>query len=240
MKNIQFDKTIILFLYNKHKDYIAPIVTIIVSFLLFILFTLPQIESLSTIQQDVKFEKDKLTALKKSSSLLSGLNDSVLNSQLSIATDALPSNNNFSGVLNEISISSGKTGVFLGDFDFQVGDISSTVPEKGFSNLELSLTANGNASSIARFIDELYKSLPLVEITKIQVGSNRAQLNTLFYYKPYAQRNFDPSVGLTALTKTDLDTLEKISSWNKSTAFEELQPLLNTSKATNSATHSAF
>lgn len=242
MKSIEINRSIMLLLYNKYRDYIVPIATIVVSFLLFMLFTIPQISSLSTRQQEVKFERDKLTSLRNNLNILSSLNDSVLNSQLTVASEALPSTKNFSGVLNTISISANKTGIFLGDFDFQVGDLSSTnVPAKGFPNLQLSLTVNGNVSSVARFINELYRSLPIVEVTKIDLGGNHAQLNTLFYYKPYAERNIDAGIKLSSLTKNDLDTIREISSWNNPGTFQELQPLLNpSSSSSTSASFSAF
>lgn len=228
MKRIEINRSIITLLYNKHKDYIVPIATIIVSFMLLVLITIPQISNLLSRQQEIKFEREKLTTLKNNLKVLSELNESILDSQLGIATDALPLNKNFSGVLNEISITSNKAGVFLGDFEFQVGDLSnSNVPTKGFPNLELSLAVNGNAAGVTKFIDELYKSFPIVEITKIDVGATRAQLNTLFYYKPYLLKSVDGSLGINQLSKNDLDTLKQISSWNSSRVFEQIQPVLN-------------
>lgn len=239
MKNIELNKSVILFLYNKHKNYIVPVVTIIVSLVLLLTFTIPQIEELSTRQQEVKYEKDKLTSLVQTNGVLSNLNDSKLNTQLTIASEALPSTKNFSGVLSEISFAANKTGIFLGDFDFQVGDISNpSTPAKGFPNLQLTLSVSGDASSVANFINELYKSLPLVEVTKIQIAGNHAQVNTLFYYKPYAERPIDSSVSLSPLTKNDIETLDKISSWNNSAFFGELQ--LKSPNASSSASSSAF
>lgn len=241
MKKFEVNKSIIFFFYNKYKDYIVPISTIIVAFLLLILLTIPQISNLSERQQEVKAEKERLVSLQNNLNILLSLNDSTLNSQVSLVSDALPTSKNFSGVLNSISVSANKSGVFLGDFDFEVGDLSNKIiPTKGFPNLQLSLAVKGNVSSIAKFINELYKSLPLAEVVKIDLGGNQAQLNTVFYFKPYFEQIVDGSVKLYPLTKNDLDVIRQISSWDNSKTFVEIQPLISPSPSSSSATSSAF
>lgn len=227
MQQIGIDRSTINLLYQKHKDYIVPIAIIVVCFLLLIKITIPQIDNLSVKQQEVKFEKEKLTTLKNNLKILSNLNESTLDSQLSTVSDALPEGKNFAGVLNSISISANKAGVFLGDFEFQVGDLSkSATPSQGLPNLQLSLATNGNVSATSRFINELYKSLPISEITSIEVNSNRAVLNTFFYYKPFPKIPTDKSFPLSSLSKADLDTIAEISSWNNPRVLEQIQPLL--------------
>jgi len=238
MVKIGIDRLTINLLYQKHKDYIVPIAIIVVCFLLLIKITIPQIGSLSVKQQEVKFEKEKLSTLKNNLKILSNLNESILDSQLSIVSDALPEGKNFAGVLNSISISANKAGVFLGDFEFQVGDLSKVAtPSQGLPNLQLSLVTNGNAAATARFINELYKSLPISEITSIEINSNRAALNTFFYYKPFPQKVIDESFSLSSLSKADLDTIAEISSWNNPRVLEQIQPLL---KPTSVSSSSAF
>lgn len=240
MRNFEFNRSIIFLFYARYKDYIVPIVTIIISFILLVLFTIPQISSLSERQQEVKFEREKLSRLQNNYSILSNLNDSTLNSQLTITSDALPSTKNFSGILNTISLSANKSGIFLGDFEFKVGDLSNpTIPAKGFPNLELSLSIKGNVSSIAKFINQLYQSLPLAEVTKIELGGNQAQLNTLFYFKPFLEKNVDGTVELSPLDKNDFNIIKEISSWNNPGAFGEVQ-LFSPPSSSSSASPSAF
>lgn len=211
-------------------------VTIIVCFFLLVEITIPQLSNLSTQQQEVKVEKEKLTTLQNNLKLLSNLNESVLDSQLSLTSDALPSEKNFSGILNVISLSANKAGVFLGDFDFQVGDLSkNTIPPNGLPSLTLSLTTNGNTSATARFISELYKSLPISEVTTIEVSSNRARLNTLFYYKPFPQGGGSGNIPLYSLSKNDLDVIKEISSWNNTKILEQIQPVLKTSPVSSTS-----
>lgn len=236
MTKVGIDKSTFILLYNRNKDYIIPIVTIIVSFVLLIGITIPQLSNLSAQEQQVKYEKDKLTTLKDNLKVLSSFDESTLDSQLAMSSDALPSSKNFAGVLNSISDSSNKAGVFLGDYGFQVGDLANdTVPSKGYPNLQLSLSVTGSVLGTARFIDQLYKTSPVSEVTSIQIGSGRASLNTLFYYKPFAHNIVDQYAPVPSLTKADYDTLKEISSWDDPIILEQVQPILTPNPSSSSS-----
>lgn len=237
MNKIIVDKSTLLLLYRKHKDYIVPIVTIVVCFILFLKVTIPVLNNLSAKEQEVKLEKQKLETLKNNLKILNELNESVLGSQLSVANDALPSTKNFAGVLNAVSVSANKAGIFLGDYEFQVGDLSQTItPLKGLPSLQLSLVTNGNANATAKFVDELYNSLPVSEVISIEVNGSRATLSTVFYFKPFAQGKTDEYLPLSTLSKSDLDIIKEISSWNNPQLLEEIIPVVKPSPvATSSA-----
>lgn len=230
MNKISIDRMTLSLIYNRNKDYLVPLFTILVAFILLIQITIPSLSTLSTKNQEVKFEKEKLTTLKNNLNILTTLNTQTLDLQLSNATDALPSSKNFAGVLNAVSISANLSGVALGDFEFQVGDISNSVtPSKGFPNLQLSLNINGSVTNIAKFVNELYKTMPVSEVSNIQVTGGRATLNTLFYYKPYLGKSIDETIPLNNLSKSNLDLLTEISSWNNPKIIEQIQPIINAS-----------
>ncbi len=130
---ISLDRLTLERLYKKHKDYLIPIVTIIVCFILLLQVTIPQIGFLSAKQEEVSVEKAKLKILNNNLNILSNLNDSTLNSQFALATAALPVEKNFAGILNTINLAASKAGVFLGDFEFQV-QISSIVGSFKYRN----------------------------------------------------------------------------------------------------------
>lgn len=234
MNKIKVNRSTFIYLYRKHKDYIIPIVLIVTSFILFLKVTIPTLNNLSTREQEVKFEKEKLTTLKNNLKILTELNEFTLDSQLSLVSDALPTEKNFAGVLNAVSVSANKSGIFLGDYEFQVGDLSKTVtPLKGLPMLSLSLVTTGDANATARFVKELYRSFPISEITNIEVNGSRATLSTTFYYKQVSFRKADEYNPLSNFSKTDLDTLKDLSTWNNPRILEEIIP------ATPAATRSA-
>lgn len=226
MDKFKVDRSTLIYLYRKHRDYIIPIVLVIVSFILFLKVTVPTLNNLSTREQEVKFEKEKLATLKNNLKILSELNELTLDSQLSLVSDALPTEKNFAGVLNAVSVSANKSGIFLGDYEFQVGDLSKTItPLKGLPFLQLSLVTTGDANATARFVKELYRSFPISEITNIEVNGSRATLSTTFYYRPISFGKADEYNPLSNFSKTDLDIMNDLSTWNNPRILEEIIPL---------------
>lgn len=216
---ISIDRLTLERLYKKHKDYLIPIVTIIVCFILLVQITIPQIGILSQRQEDVGAERKKLDNLTNNLNLLSGLNDYTLDSQLSLSVSALPPEKNFASVLNTISLAAGKAGVFLGDFEFQVGDLSKIPPGKKAPSLSLALFVNGGVGGTLRFINELDRSLPLAEVLNIEVNNTSSTVTVVFYYKPFVNIT-DSTLPLSPLSKTYTDTLKEISTWNNPGVIE--------------------
>lgn len=230
MNKVDINRHALVLIYNRNKDYIVPLLIIFISFILFVKITIPSLNSLSTKQREVNFEKEKLPVLKNNLSVLNSMDNSTLNLQLSNATDAFPSGKNFTGVLNAISISANFAGVALGDYEFQVGDITNTTtPSTGLPNLQLTLNINGTVNSISRFINELYRTMPISEVSNIQIAGGRATINILFYYEPYLNKNIDETLRLSKLSKDDLELLKEISSWNNPKTLEQIQPIITTS-----------
>ncbi len=224
MRRFNIDKETFIFLYKKYRDFLIPAITIIICFILLVKIIIPQINSLSKRGQEMKAEKTKLDILKNNLKLLVDLNESTLDSQLAIASDALPSTKNFTGVLNEVSLSANKSGVFLGDFEFQVGDLSKlTSSEENLPSLQLTLIVNGGVTSAVKFINELYKSLPLAEVKGIEINNLRSTMATVFYYKQFSTDSVNPSAPLSPLSSNDLSIIKDFSSWNNPKVFEQIQ-----------------
>ncbi len=226
MNKFKIDKDTIVFLYRKHRDYIMPIAIIVVSFLLIIKVILPQIENLSVRQQEVKVEKDKLDVLKNNLTTLNGISNDALDREVLLTTSALPIEKNFAGVLNAVTISANKAGVFLGDYEFQVGDLSkSATIGKNLPSLQLSLSVNGGVGGAIKFITELYRSLPLSEISDIEISNSRSVIVVLFYFKPFAG-GASVSSSLPQISKNDSASLSQISTWNNGNTLELTLPVI--------------
>ena len=213
-------------LYRKNKDYFVPIITIIVCFVLLIEVTIPQIGALSVREQEYSAEKAKLDTLNNNLAILEKLSDSALSYQLSIATNALPSDKNFAAILNGVNYAANKSGVFLGDYDFSVGANNRIAPGQLFPSLQFSLSINGGISPTAKYITELAKSLPLSEVSGVQVTRNSSKVDVSFYYLPFNQLrdNYQPIV---SLSKNYIDILKNLGTWNN----PNIGPALSASKS---------
>lgn len=208
-------------LYARNKNYIVPILIIVVCFFLLIQITIPQLTTLSQKQQEERNEKSKLNTLNKNSEILSKLNDATLDSYLQLMIDALPLEKNFAGIINSINLSANKAGIFLGDYEFVVGDLSKVSPGKNAPTLEVVLSVNGGVAPTAKFISELYKSLPVTEVTSVVVTGDRSTVTAMFYYKPFVG-DTDTVNPLSDLNQSQLDLIRQMFTWNNSRIAEQV------------------
>lgn len=228
-EKVNLDINMFHFLYQKYKDFVLPLGIIAASFVLFFFVVIPQVQNYIQLQQQVAQETQKLNAIKSNYDILSGLDDNTLSTQLNTVSLALPFSKDFASVLNAISAVSAKTGVLLGDFDFRVGDLSKSGQGiKSYPSLVIDLKLNTDIKGAVKFIDELYKTVPVSETTDIKLSSGgSSEINISFYYKPLVGKSsIDQSNPITLLSQGDKDMISSLSSWNNMSG-EGSFPLLN-------------
>ncbi len=214
-KKVNIESATFWFLYRKYKEYLLPVGVILACILLFLFFIAPQFQNFLDTQEQVKTESNKLAILKNNLNLLTNIDESQMDSQLQIVSGALPPNKDFAGILNGISVAANKAGVFLGDYEFQVGDITKpSLNIQSFPSLQLSLTINGGLAGVTRFMAELYKTIPLSEVTNVKVTSTNSEITALFYYRPFPPLGFNDSAPIKAVSQAELSTITNLSSWN--------------------------
>jgi len=221
-KKVNIDSTTFWFLYRRYKEYLLPVGVIFVCILLFLFVIIPQFQNFLDTQQQAKVESSKLAILKNNLNLLTNMDESQMDSQLQIVSGALPSNKDFEAILNGISVAANKSGVFLGDYEFQVGDITKpSLNIQSYPSLQLSLTINGGVSGVTRFMTELYKTVPLSEITSVKVSNITSEITALFYYKPFPPLGFNSSMPINPISQQGLSTIANFSSWNNVTRVSQ-------------------
>jgi len=232
-ENTNIDINTIKTLYRKYKEHLIYILVIFVTVVLFLFSVLPRIKDLAKLNNDRKIELNKLSILKNNLNLLSNLDDSLLSSQLLVVSSALPSEKDFEGVLNSISLATAKSGTSLGDYEFQVGGLSQRLSVKttGFPFLTLSVGIRGTPLQVAKFIGYLSKSIPLSQITSVMQNSNNATVAINFYYKALAPFQFNDSQAIAPISEKGKQIIKTLSSWeiNNLPGFEA--PISSTSSA---------
>ncbi len=214
-KKINIDLNTIKIIYARYKQHIFYMVIIIVCVILFLTMIIPRTSELSNLQKEAKNEANKLAVLKNNLNLLSGMNDATLNSQLGLVSKALPVDKDFEGVLNAVSLAAVKSGALLSDYEFQVGDLSQTPSNtSGFPFLKLSLNIKAGPKQSSLFVNELYKSFPLCEVTSIEQGEDSSNIAVMFFYKPLPNIEFNEDKPVQPVSKNDLQFIDKLSSWN--------------------------
>ena len=235
-KKVNIDSTTFWFLYRRYKEYLLPVGVIFVSILLFLFVIIPQFQNFLDAQQQSKAEANKLVVLKNNLNLLTNMDESQMDSQLKVLSGALPSNKDFEGILNGISAAADKAGVFLGDYEFQVGDITKpSLNIQSFPSLQLTLTIYGGVGGVTRFMSELYKTVPLSEITDVKVTSNISEITAVFYYKPFPPLGFNNSAPIIPVSQQGLSIVGNLSSWNNANAVRASQAIVQPSPASSSA-----
>lgn len=209
-----FDKGVYKILYERYREYIAPFVVIFVCFVLILKIIIPQVQDFIETANTAKEIQSQTPVLKNNVQFLTSLNDSTLDSKMRIASLALPAEKDFVGILNGITTAAAKAGVSLGDFSFEVGELSTESAQlAGQPTIAVALTVGGDVFSVQRFIQELSKTLPLSEVLNVVIGGSSSSLTTVFYYKVFPPIQFDVNKQLSGLSQSEEQLLNKLSSW---------------------------
>lgn len=217
-----FDQSTMQILYNRYKSYILPVVIMVCSLVLFITFIIPQVQHFLSLGNEENTAREKITLLESNIDFLSSLDEKNLDAQLQTVVSALPAEKDFVGVMSAISQASAIAGVAVGDFSFQLGDLSlvpsdssPTVNETVVATrpaIEIVLNINGGIDAGKRFIKELSNRLPLSEIRQVEISEKSSNIIVEFYYKPFPKIRFEEASKLSPLSQTDLSLIEKLSS----------------------------
>ena len=235
MKNkINIDVETLRIIYKKYKKHITYGGIIFVCIIVFLLFVISNILQLPSIKETRDLEIKKRDALLKNLKTISLIDSSILDSEFEIATQALPEDKDFEGIINAISIAASKAGVSLNDYDFEVGSITDAQASVGgYPFLKLVLSVRADPETLTIFLDNLATTIPLSEVINIEHNSGLSSVTTVFYYKPYSPSNATDEAELNQLTAKEKELLDTISGWNSS-----FSPIV--SEASSNSTSSAF
>lgn len=209
-EKINEDLKSLKFILNKNKPYIVSVIIILVSIMLFFQFVIPQINMLLAIRKEAQESSLKLEILKENLTVLTNINENVLDSQLRLLSAALPLNKDFIGILNSVYSSAQKTGVSLGSFSFKVGDLAQSENGEIFPVVKLSVPINASVAAISGFAETLSKTLPLSEAYSIKVGGVSSTISLSFYYKPLGISTYNQGVRISPISQKGLTLLNQL------------------------------
>lgn len=216
-KKVNLDIKSLKLIYERDKPFIVPLIVIIVCIILVVKVELPLLQNFNKVKEDSKKASFELSNLKKDLSVIEDLDENSLSQQLTLLNKALPINKDFIGILDAVYLASQKTGISLGEFSFQVGDLNKfDQGQDKFPSIKLSVTALNNIRSVNNFIESISKTLPLSYISMVKSGDKTTQIDIFFYYKKLA--NFLPKgdMRIEPLSSQKLSTIKEISEFNNS------------------------
>lgn len=223
MKNqIYIDRGTIELLYYNNKQYIIPLITIVVCILLFFQLIIPQFQDIfKTWEQEKQIQKD-IEMYKNNLVVLGRISSSTVDNQLQIASSILPPNKDFEGILASIAYAGSKSQAKVGDYSLSVGKLENDQSAtKGFeTNLTVNLTVSGSISSVRSFIKILSLSGPVADVSSVSYKDDISTVKVAFYYKPFPIITIDYKKGMSDLSGKEKEKIQELSSWNNIVRIE--------------------
>jgi Tfp pilus assembly protein PilO len=118
------DQSELLRVLAHYKKFYISLGIILVCIVLFMFVIIPQFQQYSLQKNEIDEVQQRVNVLTNNLSFLSRLNQQEQTTQLTTVLAALPDDKDYAGILFAVKNASAKAGVGLGDFTFQVGELS--------------------------------------------------------------------------------------------------------------------
>lgn len=227
INEVWLGKNTFRFWYYRFKDspyYSLVLISSIILVCVILLFKviIPQIEDWFSIRHEVIATQDRLKVLRSNVNYMNNIDRGMLDSQLHVATTALPTEKDFGNVLMAISDASIKSGIELEDYAFQVGDIGTAsaklVPDdKMLPTIKVTMEVDGSIDALNIFIKEIQKKLPLSEVTNVEADGLSTTLSIQFFQKPIKTIVFNDTDAIQPLQDSKRLLLQQLSGWQTTT-----------------------
>lgn len=200
-------------LYYRYKSFFVPSLVILISMVLLMLVIPREVQNIYVAKEASSILQKKIDTILKNYTLLSGLQDSVLDENLTITSLALPPEKDFQAVLQAISDSAAKANVTVDDYGLDIGDFSQN--SKGeLPQISVSLSVKGQGvNSITTFISSLQKEFPLSEVGATNINGGSGSVNVSFFFRSSPILKGDRTILLRKLSKEEEKLLEILKTW---------------------------
>ena len=232
-EKINVDLKSLKFIFERNKPYILPSIIIVICIALFLQFVIPQFKILSLAQEEARLASLKLQILKENLNVLTNTDEKSLDSRLKILNLALPLNKDFGGILNSIYYASQKTGVSLGSFSLQIGELADTKKSVDFPSISLTIPISANAPAVNSFVEVLSKTAPISEVTVIKIRNVASSIKLSFYYKPLGFSNLKEDMRINPISQKGLRIINRLSSFENIESFQQVPIATSSSQDIN-------
>ncbi len=205
-----FDKSTTKILYYRYKVYFVPIGIILTCLVIFFVIITNQIRDLFSSQAQLSVVRSRVNILQNNLNLLSVIDENKQNNDIQTVTKAMPSQKDYAGILDALATTSRNSSVSISDFSFQVGDLSSNLPSKSPLSIALSLSLKTGIVGTQRFLSELAKTLPISEVSDVEITAGLSTVVISFYYKPFSPIQPDFGSNLPVLSNGDILLLNSL------------------------------
>ncbi len=219
-EKINIDLKSLKLIFKENRPYIASVVLVLVSIILFVQFVIPQYQGLLTANKQVEEMSSRMVTLKANLDVLTNINDEVLNSQLKMLISALPLSKDFVAILSSVYSAAQKAGVSLGSFSIKLGDVSKSENGKGFSVVKLTVPINAGALGVNSFISIINKTFPLSDVTSVKIGEKSSEVDLSFQYAILSASNYSQNARISAISQKGLRIIAELSNYENTSLSE--------------------
>ncbi len=211
-----FSTNMLRVFYLRYKEYIIPAVIIVMTIFLFIRIIPSQINFILALRQAAQSSKKRIRILSNNVTLLSKVQDDLLDERFLLSTNALPEEKKFDELFQAVSDVAARALVTVDDYGLNVDDDLKNQTDT--NSIKIGLTIRGEGiEGVQKFLKILAITLPLSEVESIQINAGSATLVVNFFYKPFVLSVFNKNTPIANLEKTDEETLGELSSWKEAT-----------------------
>ncbi len=207
-KQFSLDRSSFSFLHDRLKPYYLATGLILASIIVLFTFTSQQLQDLNLQNQQEQTLKGKIAVLQQNQDFLSKIDESQINDQFNLATAALPSENDFIGVINAIGNAAAVSTVTLNDFSFGVGSLATASAKAKAPVNTITLGVKGTIDTLKTFVQQLSNQFPLATISTLSSTQTSGTIVVTFPFRPLPLQAV--SQPLKHLSQMNLQTIQTL------------------------------
>lgn len=211
-------------IYKKRKKQLLPILFGFAAVFIIFRVIMPQWTDIAEVLDLISTKQEVIESKEKTLKLLASIPDENVNDDYDLATTALPTQKDIILIFNELNNAADRANVSLGGFSVNLGGIYSTDERQskvensilGVPYLNILVSVSGVNQNIKQFAEELYQSIPLLEILSVNIGNDDAKYDVNFFYKPIVLRPAGAeSKALEQYTPQEQKQLDELRTWRQ-------------------------
>ncbi len=201
---------------DEHKDYLFPSLAIIISIALFLFVLLPQILAFPKTRTEVNTEEKKLDEFVAARNYAGSVNSADLNTDLILATKALPVDKDYTSMINAVSSAAESSSTTIQSYRFLIGSGTlnkTSLAAGGIPSIAIQVNINGDYNQLLTFMKALYETVPVSEISNVSYSNGSSLLLINFFYKPLPSAEVSTGELIRDKNIQEKDVFEIITNW---------------------------
>jgi hypothetical protein len=199
---------------EENKELTVPVIVLLVSLFLFVIFILPNILSFPSKKGERDVEIAKLNQIREAKKVLQNSDNDQLSSQVDLTSNTLPSDKNFEIILGAISEAATKSNTQIAGYQFSDSGESKILSPNSIPTVDFIVSIVGGLDQASAFVDQLYATSPISEVTGISYSDQLSKINVSFFYKPFTSLNSADVALARERNSKENQALIKISQWD--------------------------